>query len=518
MTSYRWGKYDRDTRYRTEQVKTTVWVKYDLQMSTSSKDGVYRYYEEFAEMNGCTDGIDIRFAGYYEKGYKVYGGYYEMPEQKYRDKQVPYYVRGSKIGTVTSENRNAYPDNSYSGYYWYVYEGIDNQEPKISGSNLDLGSKTDNFDIEYIVTDPDSDDIVTIDIYEDTTKKVTSKRVTSGIKNTYTVNLSNFTLGKHTVKIVAKDKEGAKAERVYTFYKSNSAPEISGVDRDLGSRNTPFTETFIVTDKNNDSVSVIVTLNGEEIKNISNAQNEEQSITISAEKLASLEIGKRNEIIIRADDGKTGVTYRKLTFTRTNQPPIISDTDGDLGVKDKAFNFKYSVSDLEKDEISVTVYLDGKVIDTNDSVKDGEMNTLKITKDQFIRLSKGEHTIKIVAKDDKGGVSERTKTFTKKVNKLEFILVVNETDVAAKKILAILNSVVADGDVVTIKACNNYNDGEKAVWEDITQKALAKMVHKFENDKKTQDKPWRIAVHVTITKKSDDSVRSVVRGISGGYE
>ena len=425
--------------------------------------------------------------------------------------------KGSYLGDVKSTNANAYPKDGVSGDYWYVYKGIDNQAPSVSGSNLDLGSKTENFDIEYIVTDMDSGDALKVDIYEDTVKKVSAKSITSGIKNIYRVDLSGFNLGKHTIRIVATDAK-ATAERTYTFYKSNSAPIISGEDRDLGNKNTAFTETFTVKDSNNDSVSVIVTLNGEEIKNISNAQNEEQSVTISTEKLATLELGRKNEIIIRADDGKTGITYRKLTFTRSNQPPIISGTNGDLGTKDKEFTLKYSISDLEKDKISSTVYLDEKVIETNDNVTDGKMNTLTIDKERFVRLSKGLHAIKIVAKDSQGGVSEKVKTFTKKVNKLEFILIVKETDVAAKKILAILNSTVAEGDVVSIKACNNYNDAESAVWEDITQKALAKMVHQYTNLNKTKAKPWRIAIHVTITKKSDDSLKSEVRGISGGYE
>ena len=35
------------------------------------------------------------------------------------------YSKGSTLyGQVTSTNRYAYPDNSYSGSYWYVYQGV----------------------------------------------------------------------------------------------------------------------------------------------------------------------------------------------------------------------------------------------------------------------------------------------------------------------------------------------------------------------------------------------------------
>ncbi|MDY2986310.1 MAG: hypothetical protein SOR77_01615 [Peptoniphilus sp.] len=532
--AYLWGKYERKANYRTE--KRLASKPYDTRTTLSfPRLGDNPRLFPSGERKDCyelsegdliyTDGASFPI---FSKGDVVvakiirrigtgrtidfFVDFYKIEEIR----EVTGYSQGSYIGDVKSTSRNAYPDNGESGGYWYVYKGIDNQAPSISSSDLDLGSKTENFNVEYIVSDSDSGDTIVVDIFEDTVKKVSAKSISIGIKNVYLVDVANFNLGKHTIRIVAKDKAGATAERTYTFYKSNSAPTISGEDRDLGDKNTAFTETFTVKDSNNDPVSVIVTLNGEEIKNISNAGSEEQSITISTEKLATLELGKQNEIIIRADDGKTGITYRRLTFTRSNQPPIISDTNGDLGVKDKEFTFKYSISDLEKDKISSTTYLDEKVIETNENVTDGKMNTLSIDKNKFVRLSKGKHTIRIVAKDDKGGTSERIKTFTKKVNKLEFILKVNKTDTYAKKVLAILNSMIAEGDVVSIKACNNYSDGNPT-WEDITQKALAKLVYQFTNTTKTAD-TWELAIWVTVTKNSSDDVKSVVRGISGGYE
>ena len=39
----------------------------------------------------------------------------------YEQVSIPQYSAGSAAGTVSSTNRSAYPDNSYSGSYWYVY-------------------------------------------------------------------------------------------------------------------------------------------------------------------------------------------------------------------------------------------------------------------------------------------------------------------------------------------------------------------------------------------------------------
>ncbi|MDU5594448.1 hypothetical protein [Peptoniphilus rhinitidis] len=318
MTSYRWGKYDRDTRYRTEQVKTTVWVKYDLQMSTSSKDGVYRYYEEFAEMNGCTDGIDIRFAGYYEKGYKAYGGYYEMPEQKYRDKQVPYYVRGSKIGTVTSENRNAYPDNSYSGYYWYVYEGIDNQAPTISGKDEDLGGYKKSFKRYYSVDDADKNQELNVTV---TLNGVTIATVNNATRNTnYPIDIDDnkfnaLTLNQqNTVEITVTDPNGATAVRRYTFKRINSAPVVTMTNAHYGEQNKPFSISFEAKDPDDDEITAKVFIDDVQIKDLGKVSGK-QTITLPKIDFAKIPNGE-HKIRVEAKDSYNAVGAGYADFSK----------------------------------------------------------------------------------------------------------------------------------------------------------------------------------------------------------
>lgn len=318
MTSYRWGKYDRDTRYRTEQVKTTVWVKYDLQMSTSSKDRVYRYYEEFAEMNGLTDGIDIRFAGYYEKGYKAYGGYYEMPEQKYRDKQVPYYVRGSKIGTVTSENRNAYPDNSYSGYYWYVYEGIDNQAPTISGKDEDLGGYKKSFKRYYSVDDADKNQELNVTV---TLNGVTIATVNNATRNTnYPIDIDDnkfnaLTLNQqNTVEITVTDPNGATAVRRYTFKRINSAPVVTMTNAHYGEQNKPFSISFEAKDPDDDEITAKVFIDDVQIKDLGKVSGK-QTITLPKIDFAKIPNGE-HKIRVEAKDSYNAVGAGYADFSK----------------------------------------------------------------------------------------------------------------------------------------------------------------------------------------------------------
>lgn len=318
MTSYRWGKYDRDTRYRTEQVKTTVWVKYDLQMSTSSKDRVYRYYEEFAEMNGCTDGIDIRFAGYYEKGYKAYGGYYEMPEQKYRDKQVPYYVRGSKIGIVTSTNRNAYPDNNYSGSYWYVYEGIDNQAPTISGKDEDLGGYKKSFKRYYSVDDADKNQELNVTV---TLNGVTIATVNNATRNTnYPIDIDDnkfnaLTLNQqNTVEITVTDPNGATAVRRYTFKRINSAPVVTMTNAHYGEQNKPFAINFEAADPDGDEITAKLFIDDVQIKDLGTIKGK-QSVTIPKIDFAKIPNGE-HKIRVEAKDSYNAVGAGYADFSK----------------------------------------------------------------------------------------------------------------------------------------------------------------------------------------------------------
>ena len=58
-----------------------------------------------------------------EAGYDSWGEYFVRPTHTVSTTpKVTTHSKGSTYyGTVTSTNRNAYPDNSYSGSYWYVF-------------------------------------------------------------------------------------------------------------------------------------------------------------------------------------------------------------------------------------------------------------------------------------------------------------------------------------------------------------------------------------------------------------
>lgn len=431
---------------------------------------------------------------------KKYNGSSYFYEFKSKDKG-----KNNLIDTITAED-GTYPDDGRQGDYWYVKKGKVNQAPTISGSDLDLGGKMSNFDIEYIVQDEDGDQ-VKVTIYEDTIAKVSDRAVTLGTNNKYTVDLNNFSLGKHTIRIVAKDPDGETAERIYTFQKVNSAPILkSSQAGQLGDKNSPFTITYSVDDTDQDTVTIIESLNGLEIKRLTNVElGTDQSLTISKETIEAMELGRQNTIEIKADDGKGGISYLRFYFTRTNSAPVISNIDKDLGDKTDGFKIRFSATDVEKDEIYIKILVDGKEEVKEFKAEDNKEYEYIIDRDRFIKFTKGKHTIEIVARDDKGSESKRTYTFTRTIDRIEIIFEIKETERAVQKVLATpiykLYGADREENSVKIYATNNYRDKEP-VWEDITEMTLAGRAANLPNTQKTAG-VWFTAVRLVINAKGE---------------
>lgn len=518
-TVYRWGKYKKKIETYTVPSETKTWVRRNGNATTDYKwrADFRKDYLEFMKINGLKDGVDAKFGdNYYDESLGSYTYYwYELvTETAYHTRTKAY--RGSKLSTVTSTNRNAYPNDGESGDYWYVYEGIANEAPTISGSNLDLGSKQDDFSIEYIVSDADKNNC-TVDILVDNVNKISNKSINLNTKYTYEIKLNEFTLGRHNVKIIAKDSMGATSERVYTFNKSNTAPVISGEDTGLGEKSTAFTINYRVSDRNNDNVAVTVTFGDLEIANVSSAQNKELSVTISDKMLEPLEIGTSHVITIKADDGKGGVAYRRYTFIKSNRPPIISNSDEDLGKKKESFNVNYSITDVEHDKIYSRVYLDDVLVREDLEVVDSKSYSYKIPEDVFLELKYGKHEIKIVAWDDNSIENKQIRkyTFERVSIGLEVEIKINEFDVKPKKIIGVPHGIFASDSIMKVYACNNYNDSSPT-WEEMTTESKAARAFSFTNNSKSSSK-WAIGLKI-IVENGKSNVGSVLRGVKGGYE
>ena len=390
-----------------------------------------------------------------------------------------------------------------------------NTDPLISDSDRNLGDKNQDFTIEYTVNDSDSGDVLTATESIDgrTTKSFAPTR---NFKNTITVNVRELSLGPHTVKVVVTDGQGGTATRTWTFNRVNSAPTISGTDTNLGDKNISFTYNYTVNDADGDAVTVVEMLNDETLRTINNAPKGEQlSVSITSEKLYALGLNTVNNLVITATDGQGGTTYRRLTFKRTNSAPAISGQDEDLGQQTGSFAEKYTVTDVEGDNVVVTEFVDNKQIRSYQATL-GQEETIELSRENWLVLANGDHQLRVEAVDGNFATSVRVWNFSKKETVIAFQFAQpEETDARATKIL-ITPTWHIEGSVAKVEACNNAFDASPA-WEDITAQVAINRVYNFLNQSKTAEK-WGVNVRFTIEKNEGYEGEVSISGFGGAYE
>ena len=413
-----------------------------------------------------------------------------------------------------------YWDFNSSGYR-YVYVGfrpvleVLNTDPLISDSDRNLGDKNQDFTIEYTVNDSDSGDVLTATESIDG-RTTSSFAPTRNFKNTITVNVRELSLGPHTVKVVVTDGQGGTATRTWTFNRVNSAPTISGTDTNLGDKNIGFTYNYTVNDADGDAVTVVEMLNDETLRTINNAPKGEQlSVSITSEKLYALGLNTVNNLVITATDGQGGTTYRRLTFKRTNSAPAISGQDEDLGQQTGSFAEKYTVTDVEGDNVVVTEFVDDKQIRSYQATL-GQEETIELSRENWLVLANGDHQLRVEAVDGNFATSVRVWNFSKKETVIAFQFAQpEETDARATKIL-ITPTWHIEGSVAKVEACNNAFDASPA-WEDITAQVAINRVYNFLNQSKTAEK-WGVNVRFTIEKNEGYEGEVSISGFGGAYE
>lgn len=430
------------------------------------------------------------------------------------------WAENASLRALRGYNSARYWDNNSSGNrhvsvgFRPVLEVL-NTDPLISDSDRNLGDKNQDFTIEYTVNDSDSGDVLTATESIDgrTTKSFAPTR---NFKNTITVNVRELSLGPHTVKVVVTDGQGGTATRTWTFNRVNSAPTISGTDTNLGDKNIGFTYNYTVNDADGDAVTVVEMLNDETLRTINNAPKGEQlSVSITSEKLYALGLNTVNNLVITATDGQGGTTYRRLTFKRTNSAPAISGQDEDLGQQTGSFAEKYTVTDVEGDNVVVTEFVDDKQIRSYQATL-GQEETIELSRENWLVLANGDHQLRVEAVDGNFATSVRVWNFSKKETVIAFQFAQpEETDARATKIL-ITPTWHIEGSVAKVEACNNAFDDSPA-WEDITAQVAINRVYNFLNESKTAEK-WGVNVRFTITKNEGYEEEVSISGFGGAYE
>ena len=198
----------------------------------------------------------------------------------------------------------------------------------------------------------------------------------------------------------------------------------------------------------------------------------------------------------------------------TNNAPIISGSNGDLGIKNDGFSQTYSVSDADGGSVTVTEYIDNMKIRSYVATLNAT-NTFAVTGNTWLKLANGIHTLKITATD---GIDEstRTFTFTKTVNTLvvQRVTPLESSTKPTRLIVTVVKSIPPEA-TFKVEACNNGFD-TTPTWEDVTSSITKGQAHVFSNTAKTASK-WGVNIRVTINRNGGAGACYITE-IGGNFE
>ena len=199
-----------------------------------------------------------------------------------------------------------------------------------------------------------------------------------------------------------------------------------------------------------------------------------------------------------------------------NQPPVISGSNADLGIKRADFTYQYSVTDPDNDVVNVVEKIDGKTIATKNAITLGATQTLSVSGNTFTALTNAQHTITITATDSAGNSAVRTLTFTKSI--AGFVITLStplEADSQPTRANIKVTRDIPAGGTFKVEATNNPFDASP-VWEDCTNAVVQGVAHVFTNKINTAA---RYGMNIRVTVQRGDALTACwVSGIGGNFE
>ena len=293
----------------------------------------------YAHSNGVTVTVKKMYDYYYYLSPSTFGYCCTLRDVTIQEK-------GTLIGSISDASQTAYPTDGVSSSYWYTYQGSDNIDPSA---------------VSYSTASPKGGESITIN--------VSSRSNTYGGTITYkyqvqldggswidigstTSTAKSYIIPKGTstfrARVVASDNMGFTSTDYVTGNQiavvNNVAPVISGSNQNLGVFTyNPPTISYVVTDENNDTVTVTVKLNSSTLDTRTVTLGQTYTVPISW-----WDIGTGSHTVtITADDGQGGTATRTYTFTK-NSVGLIS-----FNRLHKKTNSGYQTTYIETDSDSI---------------------------------------------------------------------------------------------------------------------------------------------------------------------
>lgn len=294
----------------------------------------------------------------------------------------------------------------------------------------------------------------------------------------------------------------------------NSAPTITTTSENLGDKNTPFNFTYTITDADNDKVSATVKLDDETVQTLSEVVlGYEYNISMTAQTLNQIEAGSHT-YTISAEDAYGNTSTKTVKFNKVASSVAISGEDGSIGTKWQPFEYKYQVTDVAGEAVTVKEFIDDELRRTVENVAQGTDITFDLT--GFAELSNEEnHTLTIEAINADGSEAFRTVTFKKIADKLVFETKPVETDAAAEKIMVEVDYAKTGNPEIKVEATNCAYNAE-VIWENMTEAATTRQPYSFQNQTFDTER-YGVAVRITIT-KNDSTERVYCYGVGVDFD
>ena len=203
-----------------------------------------------------------------------------------------------------------------------------------------------------------------------------------------------------------------------------------------------------------------------------------------------------------------------------NNPPAISSSLGtsgtDLGEKKDVFDVTYSVSDSNRDVLTVTEKIDNIVVNTRKNISSGSSLTFSNLNNlaSFQTILNGKHTLEIIANDGKESTSFIF-TFTKKVTEADITLkeaLAVEGDISVA-ILKIEGSIPKDA-IITVLVTNNGKDSNP-VWQNATTQVLNNKNIVFTNKENVNGSAFNFKINI---KRGASDEGGYITSINGAFQ
>jgi len=212
-------------------------------------------------------------------------------------------------------------------------------------------------------------------------------------------------------------------------------------------------------------------------------------------------------------------TWSDTVYVIASNPPIISGSDMNLGLKTGGFTQNYTVTNPDAPGLTkiltVIEKINGVVKRTFTAIS-GAANTFEVTASEWLEVLNGVSTITITATDNFSGQSVRTFTFSKNITEIEIVLTTPlETDsIVARTILNITREIPTNA-IFSVEVCNNGFD-TTPTWEDVTAAVLAGTKFILTNTVKTAAN-WGFNIRVKVDRNSTLG-DCFIKGIGGNFE